>query len=93
MSGNKFSYQRLSPQDFTALLNRTGLTVGDFLWLTGRRRDQIEQFLRSDHPPGTSAFTPTMGDALILELAADKAIADDMFEIVNRYTDGQPRRR
>jgi len=79
---NKFAYNRLTPARFNALLARSGLSLTEFLRMTGRRRDTMEQWLAGD----SNGFAPTMGDALILELAAlDEANVDDMNEIVDQY--------
>jgi hypothetical protein len=78
----KFDHRRLSPAEFRALLKRSRLSLRDFLYLTGRRREQIESYIEDD----TRSFIPTMGDVLILELAAlDSANVDDMMEIVDGY--------
>lgn len=80
---NRYRHKRLSPAEFRALLRRAGLKVGDFLFFTGRKREQVEQFEtgRGD------VFTPTMGDAMILELATDARTRERMFAIAESYID------
>lgn len=87
MSRNiKFNYRRLSPQDFMALLRRSTLSLTEFLYLSGRRREQIENYVNGEE----RGYTPTMGDALIMELAAlDAANIDDMKDIAGKYSTGQ----
>lgn len=81
----KYKHRRLKPDEFRVLLRAAGLSLSDFLLLSGRRRDQMEQFLSGD----ISGYTPIMADAMILELAAlDAANVEDMMEIVARYCEG-----
>lgn len=91
MSGVKrFVHRRLSPAEFTLKLRESGLTLSDFLFLSGRNRQQITEF-----QAGRSvSYTPTMGDAMILELAMlDDANIDDMFDIANAYVEGTNQKR
>lgn len=83
IANTKFEYRRLGPAEFKALLKRSTLSLDDFIYLAGRRREQIEYFIEGD----TRHYSPTMGDVLILELATlDDANIDDMMEIVDGYS-------
>lgn len=79
----KFNHRRLTPAEFKELLERSGLTLTEFLYLSGRRSDVIEQWSNGNHNGG---FVPTMADAMILELAAfNEDLVDDMLDIADRY--------
>lgn len=79
---NRYFHRRVSPDEFRQMLKRASMKIGDFLLVTGRRRQQVDQFL-----DGRGDFMPTMGDALVLELAADAVIRNRMFEIAASYID------
>lgn len=86
----RYRYRPISPEEFSRLLKESTLSLDDFLYLTGRRRDVMEHFLAGTRHD----FTPTMGDVLIVELAKlDKEGIDDMFELVGRHFEGKGKRR
>lgn len=81
----KYNHRRVSPPEFERLLKGANLSITDFLYLTGRRRDQVEKFLMKEK----GDYVPTMGDVMVLELASrDEDVAELMFEIAADYDDG-----
>lgn len=91
----RYAHRRLSPAEFSRLLNDAGFSVDDFIYLTGRRRDQLERFLTGQRQD----YIPTMAEVLILELvkAMEARGTDDswvtaqtMYDIVRTYDAGPP---
>ncbi len=93
---DKYTHRRVDAAEFSALLNRASFTVDDFLYLTGRRRQQLERFFGGR----SQEYVPTMAEVLILELAIaaqgtgldDEWVITQMFEIVGKYDPGPPER-
>lgn len=82
----KYQFRRVSPTEFSALMRRGSINVNDFLFITGRRREQVLRFLTEG--AGKASWTPTMGDVLILELCArDPAMIDTLTAIANEYSE------
>lgn len=85
----KYNHRRLTPREFSHLLRRAGMKINDFLFVTGRQSLAVGRFLSEAGLP--SPYTPTMGDALILELAArDPDMLERMLAIANEYSEGGP---
>ena len=71
------------------MLNRARLSLQDFLYISGRRRDQVEGFLTQSSGDKPSPYTPTMGDVMLVELAArGEDNIEIMFDIADRYSEG-----
>lgn len=86
MSRMKHKYRRLTPEEFSKLRELSEMSLQEFLKITGRSYDQVSEFLRRDATDDRRSFTPTMGDAIILELCArDPGIVDEMLEIAEQY--------
>jgi hypothetical protein len=67
-------------------MRNAGMKMNDFLFLTGRSIIAVGKFLNEEKG---APFTPTMGDVLILELAArDPKMLDRMTAIANEYSLG-----
>lgn len=82
----KYHHRRVTPAEFTGLMRRAGMKMNDFLFLTGRHVEAVSKFLSSER---NAPFTPTMGDVMILEMAArDPDALDKMTEIANEYSAG-----
>lgn len=62
---NKYRFRRLSPDEFRAMMNKAGMSINDFLFLTGRHSAQIMKFLGGDE----DQWRPTMADILVVETA------------------------
>lgn len=77
----RYIHRKLTPAEFSRLLQGAKLTLGDFLMLSGRRRQDMEKYLS-----GKTDFRPTMSDALVLELAQNETTQATMWQIVEgRY--------
>lgn len=76
-----YHFRRISPDEFRALLKAAGMSIGDFTYITGRKRLQINAFLDGY----IERWQPTMADVMILELAADRPTLEDMFDVSHRY--------
>lgn len=82
----KYDHRRVSPQEMWAKMKAAGLKMRDFLFLTGRRREQVEDFLSE---AGRPSYTPTMGDVLIVEMAIrHPETRHQMMAIANEYSQG-----
>lgn len=83
----KYTHRRVTPDEFRALLASAGISVRDFLFLTGRAFDQVDGFVRQKALGDRRAYTPTMGDVLLLEVASrHPGMAQTMNDIVNEYS-------
>ena len=86
----KYHHRRLGSIEFRVLMHRAGLSLNDFLFLTGRRVTQVKPFLDGAENP---TWTPTMGDVMLLELCArTKSARARMIEIANEYSTSTERR-
>lgn len=86
---NRFKYyhRKLSRHEFNELLNKAGIVLNDFLYITGRNAVQLSTFMKGQN----DAYTPTMGDALVLELLARGVISyDSMADIADEYIIDEP---
>lgn len=82
----KYFHRRVTPREFSLLMRKAGMRVNDFLFLTGRSIIQVSKFLDDEPNP---SYTPTMGDVLLLEMAArDPNTLDRMMAIANEYSLG-----
>lgn len=80
---NRYTFRRVTPQEFRALLKAAKMDLGDFTYITGRQRLQVNAFLDGL----IERWQPTMADVMLLELAADEPTLEDMFAISDRYLD------
>lgn len=87
MSRQKYHFRKLTPDEFRDLMKRAGVSVRDFLYFTGRRQDALSEFLNDKARGDRRAYTPTMGDVQLLELAAHyPKLTDAMHLISQKYS-------
>lgn len=84
--GGKFKYQTITPERFTELRQKANLTVDEFRFIAGRSPGQMTDFLKNPDPGDRRLYSPTMGDAVIIELLAiDPSLAELMRSIAMNY--------
>lgn len=87
---SRYDFRRLSPAEFTQLRKAAGLSVRDFMFLTGRHSHLVAQY---HGETAKNDQRPSMGDVMIMELLVrDPDLAPLMFDIANSYSAG-PRLR
>lgn len=81
---NRYSFRRLSPAEFNTALAESGLSIRDFMYLSGRHSHAVAKFQgKTDRDDQR----PLMSDVLILELAKRRPdLIEVMFGIVNEYS-------
>lgn len=86
--GMKFRYRKITSSEFGALLRKANVTTDEFRLFSGRTKDQISEFMDEDVGDDRRRYTPTMGDAVIIELLAiDPSLAELMRAIAMRYVE------
>lgn len=77
--------KNMSPQEFGEALNDAGITLDDFVKLTGRHRAQAHRYLT-----GEDASGPTLAEIVIVEFLADNpGMVQPMLEIAAEWTDAE----
>ncbi|WP_313026846.1 hypothetical protein [Brucella sp.] len=77
--------KNMSPQDFSEALNDAGITLDDFVKLTGRHRAQAHRYLTGEDESG-----PTLAEIVIVEFLADNpGLVQPMLEIAAEWTDAE----
>lgn len=83
-SPKQFKFRRVDAAEFKALLDRADMTVSDFLYFSGRRRDQVGVFLGGRDTKERAIYIPTMGDMQLLHLAI---LYPDIKQAMERISD------
>lgn len=79
---HRYRFRKIRPEQLQALLDKADATVDDFMYVTGKGQTQVNGFLDSSR----NDYTPTMGEVILLELAARGLIhIDKMCEIADEY--------
>jgi hypothetical protein len=85
MAHNRIKHRRVTPKTFEALLSRSGLSLRDYMAMTGRCYDMVSGFIAGTRQD----YIPVMAEVLLLELAIrDRSMPQRMAEIVNSYIEG-----
>ena len=82
----RYQYRRLGPAAFRDLLSSTSLRRSDFMRVSGRHSIVLAQYLGEDVAARSRGAEPSMGDVMLLELAARvPGLADTMLDIADEY--------
>ncbi len=88
-SVSKYRFKSVGPEDFKQLRRASGVSIRDFMFMTGRHSNTVAMFHGEGTLKGTTLQAPTMGDVMILEIIKRyPEMHDAMIAIANDYSTG-----
>lgn len=90
ISTQKYQHRRLGPVEFRKLRLRAGVSIRDFMFLSGRHRLDVASY-EGEKIAKARTVVPSIADVMILEMIARRPdLQDFMIGIANEYSLGPP---